>query len=109
MEDYKREAESKSGVESEHSRNDVISRPEIKLPAYGSFQGGRFQDSRENIAGFLKYEYRRRVRSPLDAGITVVLVATLLGALIVGVVRPLLNHDSPLNTPLVQMFASTGG
>mmetsp|Transcript_12525 Transcript_12525/g.14837 ORF Transcript_12525/g.14837 Transcript_12525/m.14837 type:complete len:116 (-) Transcript_12525:168-515(-) len=72
--------------------------------AYGSFRGGRHDDSRYHLAGFMKHEYRRRIRSPLDAGITAILFLSLLGALVVGVVRPLLSHDSPLSQPLSQMF-----
>uniref|UniRef100_A0A7S2XDA6 Uncharacterized protein n=1 Tax=Lotharella oceanica TaxID=641309 RepID=A0A7S2XDA6_9EUKA len=71
---------------------------------YGSLGNESLNDSRQNIAGFLKHEYRERIRSPLDAGITAVLFISLLVALFVGVVRPLLRDDSSLNKPLSQMF-----
>eukprot|EP00465_Bigelowiella_longifila_P013978 CAMPEP_0185262918 /NCGR_PEP_ID=MMETSP1359-20130426/10935_1 /TAXON_ID=552665 /ORGANISM="Bigelowiella longifila, Strain CCMP242" /LENGTH=114 /DNA_ID=CAMNT_0027849989 /DNA_START=178 /DNA_END=522 /DNA_ORIENTATION=- len=74
------------------------------VQAYGSFRGGNHDDSRHHLAGFMKHEYRRRIRSPLDAGITAILFLSILGALVVGVVRPLLSHDSPLSRPLSQMF-----
>mmetsp|Transcript_6831 Transcript_6831/g.9431 ORF Transcript_6831/g.9431 Transcript_6831/m.9431 type:complete len:115 (+) Transcript_6831:220-564(+) len=73
---------------------------------YGSFRGGNFDDSRQNIAGFMKHEYRRRIRSPLDAGITAILFLSILGALVVGIIRPLLNKHSLLSEPLSQMFFS---
>ncbi|GAB5369601.1 hypothetical protein AAMO2058_001419100 [Amorphochlora amoebiformis] len=74
---------------------------------YGSFLEGppAHNDSRQNIAGFLKHEYRRRIRSPLDAGITAIIFLSLLATLIIGVVHPLFKHDSPLSRPLSQILA----
>mmetsp|Transcript_11850 Transcript_11850/g.17658 ORF Transcript_11850/g.17658 Transcript_11850/m.17658 type:complete len:109 (+) Transcript_11850:83-409(+) len=82
---------------------------EIEMKEYGSFdRRDPHSDSKENIAGFLKHEYRRRIRSPLDAGVTAFLFLSLLAALVVGVMRPLLHKDSPLSRPLSQILAYKG-